>query len=378
MKTLFKLSVLGTALALAACSTTTTTEVDYKSAQRGNALEVPPDLTKLSNDGHFSIPGEATSAAAYQKDQTAGQAQPETAVNAVGDVQIKRDGNQRWLSVNRPPAQIWNAVRTFWENNGFVLTTDNQRLGIMETDWAENRAKLPQDIIRSTLGKMFDALYSTGELDRFRTRLERNAQGGTDIFISHRGMEEVYSTNDKSATRWQPRPVNPELEDEFLRRLMVALGVSKERAAAMVQANPHVPAKAATAPSASPAAAAAAASGVAIEGDALVLSEDFERAWRRVGLSLDRTGFSVEDRDQKAGVYDVRYVPLVAPDAKKPGVLTRLFKKAPETQSVHYQVRVQPQGGRVMVRVYDAQGNAAPARDGNHILQVLADDLRQM
>jgi uncharacterized lipoprotein len=62
----------------------------------------------------------------------------------------------------------------------------------METDWAENRAKIPQDFIRQSLGKFLDSLYSTSERDKFRTRLERTPSGETEIYISHRGMIEVY------------------------------------------------------------------------------------------------------------------------------------------------------------------------------------------
>jgi outer membrane protein assembly factor BamC len=117
-------------------------------------------------------------------------------------------------------------VREFWQENGFLLTVDQANLGIMETDWAENRAKMPQDIIRAPIGKVFDSLYSTGERDKFRTRLERNAHGGTDIFISHRGMIEVYTSTPRTAPSGS-RAADPELEAEFLRRLMVKLGVSR-------------------------------------------------------------------------------------------------------------------------------------------------------
>lgn len=172
----------------------------------------------------------------------AGQAaQPSgTAANAaalqLGDVRIERDGNQRWLVVNRPADKLWEPVRDFWQESGFNLDQAEPNVGIMETDWAENRAKLPHDFIRSTLGKMLDSLYSTGERDKFRTRLERNANGSTEIYITHRGMIEVYGTTTKDNTVWQPRPSDPELETEFLRRLMVKLGVSQEQSKAIVAA----------------------------------------------------------------------------------------------------------------------------------------------
>src|SRR5690606_12346511 len=148
----------------------------------------------------------------------------------VGDVQILRDGNKRWLLVNRPVDQLWEPTREFWLDHGFNLDQEKPALGIMETDWAENRAKLPQDVIRKTLGKVFDSLYSTSERDKFRTRLERRPDGRTEIFVSHRGMIEVYNSAAKDSTVWQPRPTDPELEVEFLRRLMVKLGVPAEAA----------------------------------------------------------------------------------------------------------------------------------------------------
>src|SRR6185369_14954873 len=210
-----------------------------------------------------------------------------------GDVRIERAGMQRWLVVNRSADVLWNPVREFWQENGFLLAMDQSNLGIMETDWAENRAKIPQDFIRSTIGKALDSLYSTSERDRFRTRLERSPSGGTEIYISHRGMKEVYINEGKEQTMWQPRPPDPELEAEFLRRLMVKLGVSQEQSKALVAAG--VPKT---------------TSRVATVGNTPVvqIDEGFDRAWRRVGLTLDRTGFTVEARDRAQGTYFVRYV----------------------------------------------------------------------
>jgi hypothetical protein len=212
-----RLGLLGLAVTLSACSVLESDKIDYKSATKGASLEVPPDLSQLSRDTRYTVPGGVVSAAAFE----AGQAQqPRGAANAapqaIGDVRIERDGNQRWLVVDRPADQLWEPVRDFWLENGFVYTLEQPNLGLLETDWAENRAKLPQDIIRSTIGKVFDSLYSTGERDKFRTRLERASDGRTEIYVSHRGMVEVYSTAQKDSTIWQPRPADPELETEFL------------------------------------------------------------------------------------------------------------------------------------------------------------------
>jgi outer membrane protein assembly factor BamC len=182
------------------------------------------------------VPGSSVSARELQ----AGQASvtpplEKAAALTVGDVTIERDGNQRWLVVNRPADKLWDPVRDFWLENGFNMAIEKPELGILETDWAENRAKLPQDIIRSTLGKVFDSLYSTSERDRFRTRLERRADGKTEIYVTHRGMQEVY-TSQQGQHHLAARAADPELETEFLRRIMVKLGSTEEQSKAVVAA----------------------------------------------------------------------------------------------------------------------------------------------
>ncbi|MES1264238.1 MAG: outer membrane protein assembly factor BamC, partial [Variovorax sp.] len=309
MKQSAKFGALALVAALSACSVFEGEKVDYKSAGKGTSLEVPPDLTQLSRDSRYVVPGGPVTASSFQ----VGQAAPgvQTAAMALGDVRIERAGTQRWLVINRPADALWTPVREFWQENGFLLTIDQPALGIMETDWAENRAKIPQDFIRNTLGRLIDSVYSTAERDRFRTRLERSATGGTENFISHRGMIEVYSSTQKDQTVWQPRPTDPELEAEFLRRLMVRLGVPQEQAKALVASGAVKP-----------------SSRVAVVNNAPVvqIDEGFDRAWRRVGLALDRTGFTVEDRDRTQGTYFVRYVEPSA-DRKDAGFLSKLFRR---------------------------------------------------
>ena len=355
------------ALALAGCSVLEPDKIDYKSSGRGVSLEVPPDLTQLPGQSRYSVPGGTVTASGYQAGQAVTAGTTKTTVpNTIADVHYERKGDERWLRVDRPPEKIWGLVRDFWLENGFLIAIDNQTTGIMETDWAENRAKIPQDFIRNTIGKVFDSLYSTGERDKFRIRLERNAQGGTDIYVTHRGMEEVYNSARRDSTVWQPRARDPGLEDEFLRRLMVALGVSQEQAKAALA-------------SASAAGAATAAQARVVTQDgapAVQLRDDFDRAWRRVGLTLDRTGFTVEDRDRAKGVYYVRYVdPTV--EKKEPGFFGKLFggSSAPLPTS-QYQVLVHSQGASSLVTVQSSQGAAVPERDAQRIIKVLADDLK--
>jgi len=357
-----RLGLLGLTIALSACSVLEGEKIDYKSAAKGSSLEVPPDLQQLSRDTRYAVPGGVVSANALQAGQAAQPSGTQAAPLGLGDVRIERNGNQRWLVVSRPADKLWEPVREFWLENGFTLATDQANIGIMETDWAENRAKIPQDIIRSTLGKVFDSLYSTGERDKFRTRMERNAQGGTEIYVSHRGMVEVYSSSTKESTVWQPRPADPELETEFLRRMMVKLGVSQEQAKAVAAASAQRP----------PVARVGSVNNVPV----VQIDEGFDRAWRRVGLALDRTGFTVEDRDRSQGVYFVRYVAPKA-DKKEPGFLGRLFSGSEKAvPPLKYRIVVRSEGEATTVSVLNAAGAPETSANAENIVRLLADDLK--
>ena len=136
-----KLGLLALAAAtLAACSVLEGDKIDYRSASRGPTLEVPPDLTQLSRDTRYVLPGGSVSANAYQL----GQSVPNlpTAATAVGDVRIERAGTQRWLVVTRPAEQLWGPIRDFWQENGFLLTIDQQNLGIMANIQGDLRSAL--------------------------------------------------------------------------------------------------------------------------------------------------------------------------------------------------------------------------------------------
>lgn len=344
-------------------------KVDYKSSGKAKApsLDIPPDLTQLTRETRYLVPGTAVSASTYQVGQTQATTVVATAALDVGDVRIERAGTQRWLVVNRPADKLWNPVRDFWLESGFLLAQDQENLGIMETDYSENRAKVPQDFIRNTIGKIFDSLYSTGERDKFRTRLERRADGGTEIYVSHRGLAEVV-TGDTAGkpsggdgTVWQPRPADPELEAEFLRRMMLKLGVTQEQSKALVAAG-----------------AARQTSRVATVNNVPVvqMDEGFDRAWRRVGLALDRTGFTVEDRDRSQGTYFVRYVEPVT-NKGEPGFFSKMFSgSTPTAAPLKYRIAVKSQSETTVVSVLNSQGTPESSANAQRIVQVIADDLK--
>ena len=361
MKSIFKLTAISAAVLLSACSALQSDKVDYKSTVKAQSLDIPPDLTQLSKDTRYTLVDGGISAASGSKVANAQAAKAPIAAPVVGDMRIERSGNQRWLVIKRPAEKLWDPLKEFWQDNGFILIVNQANIGIMETDWAENRAKIPQDYIRATIGKLLDSLYSTAERDKFRTRLETNAAGETEVYVSHRGMQEV-DTKDGNGTVWQPRPADPELEAEFLRKMMVRLGASQGQADAMVAASPTVK-QIATVSS--------------VNGQPVVtIAEEFDRAWRRVGLALDRTGFTVEDRDRKQGVYFVRYV-APNPEMKDQGFFGRMFSSAPKpNEAAKFQIAVKSQGESTVVSVLNATGAPDSSASAQKIVKVIADDIK--
>lgn len=377
-----KLSVMAAALAagfaLGACSSfeMPTKKVDYKTtARKLPPLEIPPDLSRPAADDRFAVPdaGPAKGSTTYSDFARDGTAKPRASSGTplvlpnVDNVRIERAGTQRWLVVPGSPDQLWQQVKDFWQETGFLINVEVPEAGVMETEWAENRAKIPESGLRGFIGRAIDSLYSTSERDKYRTRLERGAQSGTtEIYISHRGMEEVYINEAKDQLRWQPRKPDPELEAEMLRRLMVRFGVEEERAKTQV-ATAKVEMQARLSRGA--------------DGTLLVLTDPFDRAWRRVGLALDRVGFTVEDRDRSKGLYFVRYID---PDAdvnskKETGWLAKLKfwgNSASPVSKEQYRILVQESTGGAEVKVLNKDGVREQSDTSNRILTLLHDQLK--
>jgi outer membrane protein assembly factor BamC len=351
-------------------------KIKYKGAGQLPSLDIPPDLSSPSRDDRYAVPdvnpqGSATLSTYNAERGGAVRAGTTELLPNVAKVRIERAGTQRWLVVPEAPEKVWPVVKEFWQGLGFMVKTELPEAGVMETDWAENRAKIAEDPIRNLLGKVIDAVYSTGERDKFRTRLERGTEPGTtEIYISHRGMVEVYSTADKIATVWQSRPADSELEAEFLRRLMVRFGVEDARAKAQLANNDVTLERAKL-----------------VRGGAgagkLELTETFDRAWRRVGLALDRVGFTVEDRDRSKGYYFVRYVDPQIDGQKNPekdsGFLSKLaFWKTDKSgiKAEQYRVVVTQANSLSEVQVQDKDGQQDNSDTGRRILSLLHEQLK--
>jgi outer membrane protein assembly factor BamC len=365
------LSAAVAAALLAGCDTLSLQlgkKIDYKSSASAPMLEVPPDLTTPSYDDRYQV----TTASGVAAARAAGHTTELLPVNA--DARLARSGSERWLVVKTTQEAAWATLRDFWTKNGFVIAIDQPALGIMETDWAENRADVPKDFIQQFSSKYISFGNDTYKRDKFRTRIERGAEPGTvEIFISHRGAAQLPTKLSQGAGedwQWTLLPPNPEFEAEFLERLMLAFGTPAPEAAAAVATLTNSPDRA------------------RIEKGSngfsqLVVEDAFDRAWRRVGLALDRTGFTVVDRDRSKGLYFVRYSnPDLEKQKKDEGwfknAVTKLqfWKSDTPDKPEQYRVVVTQADPSSLVTVQDPAGVADGSPNGEKILALLKDQLK--
>jgi outer membrane protein assembly factor BamC len=359
-------SVCGLAL-LTGCGVLGGKDMDYQSAaKRETPLEVPPDLVRPAKDERFALPASGVASRAEFERQQSGGPRPAAAapvLPAVSGMRIERMGEQRVLIVNQAPEKLWPVLRQFWLDAGFAIATESPETGLLETDWAEDRAKIPEDFLRRTLGKVFDRLYDTGERDKFRMRVDRLGNGESEISVSHRGLLEIASTSaSDSKTTWTNRPSDLQLEADFLRRIMLRLGADENRAKSLLA-------------EAAPAVAAANMSKTAA-GSQIDLAESFDRAWRRVGVAIDRLGFTVEDRDRAKGIFYVRYRDPTAQVEDKKGFFGRIFSSSASTDPVQYQVSVTGQANQSVIRVLNKTGQPINDANAQRVLTVLFEQLK--
>ena len=379
------------ALAVAGCSGFGSKTTDYKGARAAQPLEVPPELTAPTMDDRYAIPDPRaqTTYSAYSQRAAPGAAPvasgPAPVLPKVEGVRLERAGDQRWLVVKGDPERVWPVIREFWVDAGYPLVREDPAVGIMETEWYEDRAKIENDIVRRTIGRVVPGLWSLPRRDKYRTRLEKGSEPGTtEVFVSNRAMEEVYTNANMDRTMWQPLPADRELEAEMLSRMMVKMGADATKVASAASAP-----RAAATPGSRVASTAAAAASPAESRNAvlensgagpLVVNDSFDRAWRRVGLALDRVGFTVEDRDRSKGLFYVRYIdPEVDQKKDSGGFMDKLafWKPAPKSAQPQYRILVSDAGASMsQVLVQDSKGAPEASSTGRKILGLLFEQLK--
>jgi outer membrane protein assembly factor BamC len=390
---------------VAGCGTSSPTKVDYKSDSKSKqvSLAVPPNMIDETADQRSLPPqgGETSLSALKEVQAQAPSANSVVVAPAVNGMHIQRDGTESWLVIdNKAPEQAWPQIRRFWQEQGFLLVVDQRDKGVMETDWNETHAQINEGLIRNTLSKAMGNSYVTSERNKYRTRLEAAPNGGTYVFVSQKGMREALTGTNNDSSTWVPKPNDPGLEQEYLKRLMAALALADSRAKPADAQNADLSAGAQTAPNAATAgaksaAAATAAQNVALSaqqpmpaGDAangtdaqlssteLTLGEPYDRAWLRVGLALDRSNFTVDDRDLTRGLYFVRYVDPKDMTSAEQGFWSQVFHGKKEKVAKQYMVNVRAvTPNQTRVAVVDDKGAIDQSPQAKQIMSLMSDQL---
>ncbi|MGB3291109.1 MAG: outer membrane protein assembly factor BamC [Burkholderiaceae bacterium] len=338
--------------------------VDYKSTVAGDPLSIPPDLTQANSDAHYRAPEGTATFSQYAQNQQAqqGKSASDRILPQSQGIAVMRDGDVRWLSVDKPAEEVYPKILDFWAEQGFTIKSQDARAGLMETDWAENRAKIPEGWIRSALGSIIDTVFDSGERERFRTRVER-VNGKTEVYISHQQMVET-PTQDGSTFKWVFGKEDPGLNAAMLARLMVFLGTDVQKARDMVaQAE-----KSSSQPGAT----------VMADGQAaLTLAEPFDRAWRRVGVAIDSAGFAVDDRDRSAGDYFIRYLDSdTGEKIEQQNFIGRMFGSKNTAEAAALRIHVASQGSGSIVTVLDKDGQVQNTDTARRIITVLSNHMK--
>lgn len=366
------------AVSLAACSNAKkeAAKLDYQSANnKVVSLEVPPDLRDPRQGDLYSLPAGVKADPNAMKNNPATVTRGKTVLNPVKNAKIERSGNQRWLHVEgKANTEMWALLRAFWQESGFTIYSEEPQAGIMETEWAENRAKLPNQGLRKLFDKVgMGGVYTTSERDKFLIRMELSSKGGYDIFFTHKGLEEVYDGKKEDRTVWQPRANDPNLEAAFLSRFMQYLGVDESVATqqATAQADQQQGTQFAK-----------------LENNSVLVYGEAERNVNRIGSALDRVGLTVQQFVAERGMFVVKPAPteseaLKQASANKTSWLGKVLgadkKKAEQQQeqtAPQMFVALEAVQGGQRIHLLDQFGKAYQGEDAKRLLNSLYRELR--
>lgn len=291
--------------------------IQYYSNKTVSSLKIPPDLTKPSSQNAFKLSEYVSNI----EEDTINFSKNDAVINKVSQVlatpaniEVKKLGQIRWLIVDKKPDVVWSSAKFFFKSHGFAIKRTDKEIGVMETDFLENRPEIPDQsvgLIRSLLKKATKARYALPIIDKYRIRIEPTDGGKkTEVHLTLNSMEEVITNEggESENTIWQVRPKDESLETEMLYRFMVYLGGDHAKAREQIAATKKKK-----------------QSNVklvdGIGGYAkLQFSLSQYDTWEYVGWALDQLGIDIEDKDVKESSFYIN----IAKDKDK-GILSRIF-----------------------------------------------------
>jgi len=275
--------------------------VNYQSDEKVESLIIPPDLTSPSSQGAFT--------------EVIDVSDDDNIVKRIQNVEVMRDNYRRWLVVDLPPSEVWDLSKEFFRSYNFKIKKENQKIGILETDYLEIETVVPDKslgAIRASLAKVLKTQYGLPIADKYRIRIEPvEGQNKSEVYLTLSSIGEVI---DGAMRVWQPREKDVELETEMLLTLMVFLGNDRAQAINKIQTNDvsnEVIVSVKTFEN-----------GYA----SLVFPYDKEQSWSYLGWALDELNIDIDDRDPIEGSYFINVMPYT-------GFFSKLLNSASSTKT---------------------------------------------
>jgi outer membrane protein assembly factor BamC len=357
-----KVIIIGSILFLStSCSTVddlmdTTNSINYKNSNSIKTLEFPPDLTAPEFDAAFTLPASGNVKASMVSNQRADRYSGSeiNVLPASADMRIGGSGSVRWLEVDASANSLWPRLHDFWRSLGLSVIRDEPSIGIMVTEWAENKAGLPQDWLHRMLGNVLQGAFDAGTRDQYRVRLEKPGANKTRIYLTHKGSEKIVT---EIGVGWELRPPKHELEAEMLNRLKAFLQGDKYSATKNIKE--------------SDASQANSLVRLVTEDGRYILQihATYKKAWIRTGVMLERMGLNIESRKQSQGIYEVVYNGDETV-ANTGGFFSRLFqgKRTFLTKGSKYQIHIRDAGRLAEIKVMDEEGKPLSVVQSQKIL----------
>ncbi len=344
---------------LIACSSTPEWKGLYGKEKKeisASSLEVPPDLSQPGVTNSLNVPNIGSAGSTYSSYTNSDYKEDKVTPANPDGVKVIRDGATQWLEINASAEKLWPQLKAFFVQVGFKIKRDDKQLGVMETNWLENRTSLPTN----WFSKMLSGISSTGLRDKYRARLEKtNKANITRVFITHQGLKEHGSKDSSDGNFkmwWEARVSDPELEAEMYQRFLIFRDMGKVKALKLVSTSAE---KHRTR---------------IIDKDEtkmLQVAEGFARTWRRVGIALDRIGLLVEDRNRSSGLYYLHITEGFQDKVKEnKGWLASLFSSNTVKLKERYLLSVAAENGQTIISLYETTGAKADIR---FVKQLLSD-----
>jgi len=289
--------------------------INYYSNKTVTSLEIPPDLTSPEYQNAFRLSEFVKDIDENMVSFSESKSNKKIKVRESFDgIEVKKSGDRIFITIDKEPDIVWSLAREFLKLQGFAINTADKKVGIIETDFLENRTEAPDQsigLIRSLIRKGTGQSYSLPSVDKYRIRIEPiNSGQKTELHLSLYSKEEVIKPTDlkEQNTVWKTKPRDPELEIEMLYRFMVFIGSDSTKAKEkIIQATENKKIKVEIKDG--------------INGfSKLLFQEDILNTWDSLSWAFDKLNLQLDDKDIMERSFYIRTVRTA-----DEGIMTSIF-----------------------------------------------------